>query len=638
MSSETPSAGRPPRPTGEPSRPGAEAPAGTPEPDAAAEFAPSEPAPVRTASAAPEPAPLAAPVTEPAPEPVPGEAEPTLREHLAATWRETPPVKRWLAVAAVVALVAWIAVPRVIAVAEGPSEEEAQAQAARDRALWVVMRQQSPVDLTAEPVQESLGPGDAERADDRYADYYAYQADSAAFSVLVTSDAFAPDLAVRLPDGRTVAASNLLRTAGRAEIDGLQGPGRFEVVVTSRRTRASGAYQLEVVPAGPIDSVYVDDDARLDTLSLGSRRSGRYERLFGVSTGSELPVVLRVVSTAFRPRLHLLGPNGEVRGAWQTLERSSSGDSLHGAVLRYLPGWDAPYRLIVSSEEPGQTGPFALDVQSIDIQDLPVDGEAVRSTLGDESWLEDGLYVDTYKFRTRDGTKTALTLQSDEFAPAFRVWRVERRTREEVTENLNPAGAASLTYQAELGAGDYFLEVTSGGPDSTRAGGARPGGSYTVSAEVEATEPPPPPSGAGSPRDPDAPVPSSQVFSTEVRRTGESGGSQFEVGVTNVAISYPGGTRTRVQLSVTVRSIDYTGNWAPWSSFAGRSYVVDDRGRRYATAVGESQSPSGPTAEPGTARRGTVVFYLNDVAPDLERVVLVASIGERTVTLPIPVP
>ena len=123
-----------------------------------------------------------------------------------------------------------------------------------------------------------------------------------------------------------------------------------------------------------------------------------------------------------------------------------------------------------------------------------------------------------------------------------------------------------------------------------------------------------------------------------VRRTGESGGDTFEVGVTNVALSYPGESRTRVQLSVTVRSVDYTGNWAPWESFARQAYVVDDRGRRYSVSVDESESPSGPRAEPGTARRGTVVFYYPEPVGRIERIVLVASIGERTLTLPIPVP
>ena len=582
----------------------------------------------------PRPEPADVP-TEPALVP---DQEPTLREHLAAAWHDTTPRVRWGAAAALAVLLAWWVVPGLIAVAEGPAAEDAQARAALERAQWAAIRRQSPVALGTAPVEDALGPGDAERADDRYADYYVHRADSSRFSVLVTSEAFAPDVAVRLPDGRTRAASNLLRTARRAEIDGLEGPGVFEVVVTSREPRAQGPYQLAVVPSGPIDSVYVDDEARLDTLVAGPLRAGRYEHAFGISAGSEAPVVVRVVSGSFRPRVHLFGPNGEVRGEWQTMERAASGDSLSGVVLRYVPGWDAPYRLLVSSEEPRATGPFAIDVRSVPTRVLAADGQAVDGLLGDESWLENGRYVDTYRFRARDGAKTTVAVQSEAFAPAFRIWNVQRRSRNDVTEVLNAAGAAAVTHEATLDAGEYFVEVTSGGPDSLYAAGrGRPGGAYTVAVRTEDPAPPPPSPSPDASLTPDVTA-SSRIFSTEVRRTGQSGGSTFEVGVTNVAISYPGTSRTRVQLSVTVRSVDYTGNWAPWSSFAGQSYVVDDQGRRYAAAVAESQSPSGPTAQPGTARRGTVVFYLPEVAVGIRRVVLVASIGERTVTLPIPVP
>ncbi len=599
---------------------------------------PSKPTADPTDSPRPEP---------PRPEPGAGDAEtalgrdrePTLREHLAATWRGTSPVARWAAAAVLAVLVGWLVVPRLASVAEGPEAEDAQTRAARDRAQWAAMRRQSPVSLGADPIEDALGPGDAERADDRYADYYVHRADSARFSVLVTSEAFAPDVAVRLPDGRTVAASNLLRTTRRAEIDGLEGPGAFEIVVTSREPRTQGAYQLAVVPAAPIDSVSVDGEARLDTLAAGPLRAGRYERAFGIAAGSEFPVVVRVVSGAFRPRVHLFGPNGEVRGDWQTMERAASGDSLNGVVLRYVPGWDAPYRLLVSSEEPRAVGPFAIDVRSVSVQELSADGRPLEATLGDVSWLENGRYIDTYRFRARGGAKTIVTVQSEAFAPAFKVWNVRGRSRNDVGESLNAAGSASATHEATLDAGEYFLEVTSGGPDSLYAADRRrPGGAYAVTVEAEELAPPAPPSSS-----PSAPSifdtdPSSRMFSTEVRRTGQSGGSTFEVGVTHVAISYPGTARTRVQLSVTVRSVDYAGNWAPWSSFAGQSYVVDDRGRRYTASVAESQSPSGPTAAPGTARRGTVVFYLPEVAPNIQRLVMVASIGERTVTLPIPVP
>ena len=561
----------------------------------------------------------------------PVEAEPSLRAYLADRWAAAPPLVTWGGLVLLVGLVAWAVSGRGPEVVEGPDDEDWLQRAAMARAEWAAMRRLAPDPIGEAPVTDDLGPGDAERSDDRFADYYAYEADSTAFSVLVTSADFAPDLAVRSPDGHTVAASNLLRTATRAEIGGFEGPGRFEVVVTSREPGATGRYDVAIVPAGPIDSVYVDEPARLDTLGGGPLRAGRHERLYGIAAGSEAPVLVRVVAQGFVPRLHLLGPNGEVRDGWRTLERSSSGDDLHGALLRYLPGWDAPYRLIVSSEEPGATGPFALDVRSIRIRDLQPDGRGFQGTLGDESWLVDGRYVDTYRFRVRAGETTTLTARSDAFPPAARLWTIEGRSRKEVAAELNAAQAASVSMERELAGGEYYLEVTSGGGEDD----LMLGGPYSVTVRSEPLIPPAPDS---TRQRFSGPVPESRVFSTEVRRTGQSGGSTFEVGVTHVAISHPGGTQTRVQLSVTVRSVDYTGNWAPWESFAAKAYVVDDAGKRYRASVAESTSPSGPTAEPGTARRGIVVFYAPGVTRNLKRVVLVASIGDRTLTLPIPVP
>ncbi|WP_420456689.1 hypothetical protein [Rubrivirga sp.] len=602
------------------------------------------PPPETPADPEPGPTPLD-PDARPAPVgdgPAGPDGEPSLRAHLAELWHRVPFAARWAAVGAALVLLALAVVPPVIEATEGPTEEELLAQAARDRAQWATFRRQSPVPLGTAPVTDALGPGDAERSDDRYADYYVHQADSVAFSVLVTSDAFAPDVAVRGPDGRTVAASDLLQTDTRAEVDGLRGPGRFEVVVTSRDVGATGAYEVAVLPARPADSVYVDGEARLDTLGGGPRRAGRFERIYGIATDTDLPVVVRVVSSAFRPRIQLIGPNGQVRDASWSLERTAQGDSLYGVVARYLPGWEAPYRLLVSSEGPGETGPFALDARSVPVRDLALGDAGETQTLGDGSWLRDGRYLDTYRVRIPSDRRTTVRVESDEFPPAVRIWRVQRQARSDVAEALNPDGAAAAEIERELDPGEYFVEVTSGEVDDDDDRPARDdpkpdgplGGEYAVTVRAEPLEPPEPPPSTG-----DSPAPSgTRVFATEVRRTGESGGSTFEVGVTNVAISYPGTRQTRVQLSVTVRSVDYTGNWAPWESFARQAYVVDDRGRRYEAAVGESASPSGPSAEPGTARRGTVVFYYPEAVGALERVVLVASIGERTLTLPIPVP
>jgi hypothetical protein len=561
-------------------------------------------------------------------------AEPSLRAYLLEAWRAQPAVVRWAVAGALVALALWLLVGRFAGGADGLDEEALQAQAALARAEFAAMRRMAPDPLgRGVPVTGVLEPGDAERTDDRYVDFYAYEtADSAQFSVLVTSADLAPDLEVRTPAGQTIAASHLLRTGTRAEIEGLRGPGRFEVAVTSRDQSATGVYQVEVLPMAPADSIYVDDPTRGDTLRAGARRADRFERIYGIVAGPDNPVVVSVVSEAFMPRVHLLGPNGEVEGAWRTLERSTTGDRIHGVLLRYLPGWEAPYRLIVSSEEPGRSGPFALDVRSIQTRELRSDGRALTSRLGDGSWLVDGRYVDSYRFRVADGTRTIIEARSDEVPPAVRLWHVERRERRDITEVENLAGGPTARIERELDAGEYFIEVTSGGEveDSTRA----VGGEYSLVLRSESVAPPPP-------RAPQAPsggaAPSSRAFVAGVSRTGSSGGSTFEVGATQVTISYPRG-RTRVQVSFFVRSVDYTGAWAPWRSFAGKAYLVDETGRRYSPSSGESASASGAQAEPGTVRTGTVVFYADGIVANPQRFVAVASIGDGSVTLPITVP
>lgn len=574
-----------------------------------------------------EPPPTGAPPAPPA-EPSVDADRPPLGARLARGWTDAPLVLRVGGLGVLLALVAWAALREPLAeVPERPAEEDWTEAAARARAEYAAMLRQSPAPL-AGAAAGALEPGDAERSDDRYADYYAFDADSAAFSVLVTSGEFAPDLAVRLPDGRPVAASDLLRTAGRAEIDGLRGPGRFSVAVTSREPRAGGAYEVEVVPAGPVDSVVVDGAGVEGALGGGPRRAGRYERALAVAAGPEAPVVLRVVSRTFAPRVHLFGPNGEVGDGWRTVERLSSGDSLHAVVVRYLPGWDAPYRLLVTSEAPGVRGRFAVDARTVPIGTVGVPGRA-SGALGDESWLEDGRYVDTYRLRVQDAERLTLRAESDEVPPALRLWRVERRSREAVAEDLNGAGASAVEVERELEEGLYYVEVLSGG--DLDEGEPALGGPYTLTVEAERPDPP-----EGAPGVLDGPVPGSRFVPVEVRRTGESGGSTFEVGVTGVAVSYPGGSRTRVQLSVSVRSVDYAGAWAPWSNFARKAYLVDGGGRRYPVSVGESRSPSGPEAEPGTVRRGTVVFYAPEVVRDISRLVFVPSIGERTLTLLVP--
>lgn len=551
-------------------------------------------------------------------------------------------VRRWTrrrvftgaAAAAGLFVAMWMLMPGDAAPADGPADETT----AMERAQWAAMMRRAPRPLSRAGVRDTLGPGDAQGPDDRFSDFYAYAAsDSATFSVVVVSADFAPDLAVRRPDGVTVAASTLLRTGQRAEVPGLRGPGRFEIVVTSRDPGATGGYELTAGATVQADTLYVGDEARGDSLGLGALQAGRYERVYGVVTSSDAPVVISVVSADFVPRVSLIGPTGEVID--RTVERVA-GDSLQGVLVRYIPGWDAPYRLVVSSEARGARGTFAVEARPLPLTTIVPDGRGIAGTLGDDSWLDGYRYVDTYRFTIQNGMRTAIQVSSDEIAPGYRLIRLDRRDERETAADLNPRGASTVGAEQTLPAGDYALEVTSGGTptDTTRAVGGR----YTLSVRQTPIAPPPrpatprPATPQPDPEEPAAEPPESRVIPQSVERTGTSGGSTFAVGATQVALSYPRG-RTRVQVSVSVRSVDYTGDWAPWSRFASRSYLVDDDGRRYTASPGESASPSGPRAEPGTVRRGTVVFYGQGTRTGQSRFQLVASIGASSVTVPLPV-
>ena len=609
---------------------GPPSPAETPAPTAGE--TPSSSAPADEAARPPDATPLL----------VPPEEEPELGEYLRDRWEAVPKAARLAVGVLLLALLALWAVGMILESRETLTDEEIERRAEVERIEWSASLRQAPTALTDSLVSGELMPGDAETSDGSYADYYAFEApDSVAYAVVVTSSDFAPDLAVHLPNGRTIAASDLLRTGSRAEITGLQGPGRFDIAVRSVEPNATGSYDLSVQRVTAIDTVYVDDEPFADSLGTGLVRMERYERPFGIVADSENPVVIRVVSEDFVPRLTLLGPNGEVTGAWRTAQTISSGDSLHASLIRFLPGWElAPYRLFVSSAEPGATGTFALEATSLPPRTVSANGRSASFELGEDSWVEDGRYVDHFKFRAAAGAKTVITAQSQTFPPALRVWRDVRHDQKEIVAALNESGGPSARVEQELDAGEYVLEVTSGGSpdDSVRVFG----GPYVL--KLETIRPEPTPSAPSRPSRPSAsrpsrPAPSSapesKVFSPGVSARGSSGGNTFEVRVTHATLSYPG-SRTRVQLSVSVESVDYSGSWAPWSSFVSKGYVLDDKGRRYTAAGGSS--PSGDQAEPGTVRRGTVVFYAGGTYTDVDRLLYVAPLGGSSVRLNLTVP
>ncbi|MEL6616229.1 MAG: hypothetical protein AAFQ43_10850, partial [Bacteroidota bacterium] len=358
--------------------------------------------------------------------------EPDLTDGLRARWMALPVWGKGLLAAALVVVAAVVAWGVWAGGEPPPSDDQIAQQAAAARTAWAAARRQAPLPLAPLPngtafATGTLEPGDAETAAGRYVDFLTYTLeDSVDFAVVATSADFRPDLSVRTQEGRRLAASSLLGTDTRAEVVGLQGPGVFEIAVTSASPEALGAYEVSASPRADADTLRAEDALRADSLGGGQLRAGRYEQAYALLVDPDEPVVLDVVSPAFEPRITLLGPAGEIRQQ-RTLERGAAGDSLFGAVLRFRPGWDLPYTILVSSEDPGDTGPFALELRTVKLQSLSPTGRAVAGELGEESWLRDGRYVDAYRFRVRSGDEVEIALQSSVFAPALQLWREETR-------------------------------------------------------------------------------------------------------------------------------------------------------------------------------------------------------------------
>ena len=557
--------------------------------------------------------------------------EPALAVWLRGRWRALP---AWGRVAASVAFLLAVALTgwALWEGAEAPQEAAAvESDVASARTAWAAAQRQAPTPLAPEPdgsafASGALEPGDAETAAGRYVDFLSYvTADSAAFSVVATSAAFTPDVSVRTPGGERLAASILLGTDSRAEVVGLRGPGRFEITLTSAQREASGAYEVSAGPSTALDTLRAEDPLRADTLGGGRPRAGRYEKAYAVLTEPDQPLVLEVVSPTFSPRVTLLGPAGEIRQQ-RTLERGAAGDSLFGVVLRFQPGWDLPYTLLVSSDEPQATGPFAVEMRTVGVQTLTPGSRPLSGVLGKESWLRNGRYVDAYRFRVGSDDEMEIQLNSADFAPAFQLWRDETHGVKEVFSELNRAERAEISAKkTDLQPGTYVLEVTSA---EVGESGTYPGGRYAL--RVEAIQPVLP---NFDPGDPGAPRGWSGAVGGSA--TGRSpDGDTFAVSVYAVSVSYPGGDRTRIQLGLTVRSVDYTGPWAPWRSFAAKGALMDDRGRQYQPAPAESAG-TGVLAEPGAERRGRLVFYADGIHTDIRRLVFSAPLGGSS-SVPIP--
>ena len=483
-----------------------------------------------------------------------------------------------VAVLVVLALGLAAAVTAVVTGHPVATEEEVARQTASEQMAWRNYLRQAPLPLEDGLVSDALEATDALGPGGYLEDYYAFEAaDGTPFSVVLTSAAFAPDLVVITPDSQRVAASALRQTAHRAEVADLSGAGRYVVVVTSREPGAEGTYELSAGRLPQVDLIEPNAGTVEATLGAsGVLRAGRYENLHAIALPPGRPTIVSVRARTFQPRLYLLGPEGEVKEPWGSLLQVQV-DSLHTTEIRFQPGWDVPYTLIVSSEEARARGPYSLEVEALRTRTISTDGQAVSGELGKDSWFKDGRYVDTYRFEAYEGTHVIAEVHADGFAPRLAITLGDRPVAEH-------EGSRTARIERDLtSSGAYELHVSSAEEGAT--------GRYTVSVIVDTPE-----------------GPRYQSFTTETRRIGTTTrGHQFEITVTRVRVLSAGEGRVQVRLNVTERSLDFEGEWDTWQARAPYTWLTDDTGRRYGLTEANGGEIS-EDVEAGQARRGGLIF------------------------------
>ena len=256
----------------------------------------------------------------------------------------------------------------------------------------------------------ALADGDAER-NGRFEDRYAFVADSSGrvLEFALVSDDFRPDLVVRGPDGQQYEARPVGDEGTRVVVGDLRGPGRFEIVVTSREPAGEGSYSLAIRQETPITTLRADGQTVRAT--LGERSvlvDGFFRDTYEFPVEAEREYTLAVASSAFEVATTLTGRNG----ARVTTEPE-------GDAVTFTPTEDGRYRLVVSSRERGKRGAYTVTLTAGPAPEDEVP-EAPRVLAANAAPLRDSLAVGqqrTYTFTGQIGDRVRVDARALGFSP-----------------------------------------------------------------------------------------------------------------------------------------------------------------------------------------------------------------------------
>lgn len=259
-------------------------------------------------------------------------------------------------------------------------------------------------------IEGALAEGDAER-NGRFEDRYAFVADSSGrvLEFALVSDDFRPDLVVRGPDGQQYEARPVGDEGNRVVVADLRGPGRFQIIVTSREPAGEGSYSLAIRQETPITALRTDGQTVRAT--LGERSvlvDGFFRDTYEFPVEAEREYTLAVASSAFEVATTLTGRNG----ARVTTARE-------GDAVTFTPTEAGRYRLVVSSRERGKRGAYTVNLTAGPAPEADVP-EAPRVLQPNTAPLRDSLAVGqqrTYTFAGQIGDRVRVDARALGFSP-----------------------------------------------------------------------------------------------------------------------------------------------------------------------------------------------------------------------------
>ena len=273
----------------------------------------------------------------------------------------------------------------------------------------------------------TLAPGDETLTTGEYSDRYEFTAGPGeAVSIDLTSNDFDPYLIVQTPDGEQLDNDDYQGSLSRSHIDATAANGgTYMVQVTSFAPGETGAYSLSFNGSGGGSGGgqpgYGGGNSSGSTGSLSSGdeqlQSGEFLDRYTLNASAGENIIVDLTSQQFDPYIILVTPNGE------QIENDDWEGSLSHSRVETVASQGGAYEVIVTSFAPGETGSYALSMESGGSGSFSGGGYAgsfsgmsETGTLarGDET-LEGGEFFDVYPFTGSAGQRLSIEMSSTEF-------------------------------------------------------------------------------------------------------------------------------------------------------------------------------------------------------------------------------